>query len=66
MNLRNRIEKLEQTQDRPSDLVNILLTARNAHRNGTRTPSPPLPPEWEHSKDPLKRKLFSARRRVGP
>lgn len=68
MTVRGRLKKLEQvsTAGQAVDVAAVLNAARNAIASGIpRPPSPPIPPEWEHSRNELERRLFEARRRVG-
>ena len=67
MSLRYRVKKLEQVADAPGqvDYVAILNAARQRKAAGVIEPPTPCPLEWEHSRDPLKKRLFQARRRVG-
>lgn len=72
MYLKHRLNKLEQAANAPDkvDIAEILIAARDAQREAERTgvplpPRQPCPPEWEHSRDPLSRAVYAARRRVG-
>lgn len=72
MTLKARLKRLEQTANAPGkvDVVAILHAARkevaDAFKAGWSRPDmAPLPPEWEHSRNPLEKALFAARKRVG-
>ena len=65
MSLKDRIKTLERTSEKPVDVVSILITGRNAACAGQPLPRTPCPPEFEHSRLPLARAIFAARRRVG-
>ena len=67
MSIKQRLVKLEQTAGQTSDvdIVAIIHAGRNASRTGIPAPLTPCPPEWQTSGDPLKRRIFEARRRVG-
>lgn len=65
MSLKDRIKTLERTSVKPVDVVSILIAGRNAARTGEPLPRTPSPPEFEHSRSPLARAIFAARRRVG-
>jgi hypothetical protein len=68
MRLQQRLKNLEQAANAPGavDYVAILIAGRDAKRTGIPAPHTPIPPEWEHSRDPLKKRLFESRRRCGP
>lgn len=73
MRINQRLTKLEQSANTPEkvDFVAVMTAARDAamlaHKTGQSRPdSKPIPPEWEHSRSPLARAIFAARRRCGP
>ena len=67
MSIKQRLVKLEQIMGQADvvDIVSIIHAGRDACRTGIPAPYTPCPPEWETSGDPLKRRIFAARRRVG-
>jgi hypothetical protein len=65
MSLKKRLEKLERPHEQPVDIAASLKAARDRCALGIPHPRSPSDPEWEHSRDPIKRALFAARRRVG-
>ena len=67
MSLQQRLKNLEHSANAPGavDYVAILNAGRDACRTGIPLVFTLCPPEWEHSRNPLKKRLFEARRRVG-
>ena len=76
MRLRHKLSTLKTDFDavrnppEALDVVAILTRARDAVVESVRTGQPlpdrpPVPPEWEHSRNPVAAAIFAARRRVG-